>query len=76
MGKAVPGLDHTPPFKRKPGKDPTHGQRAYKAYCMVRIPYHNGIRSVKVFRIMKCENKLEWYDHTTTSPAGWSIRPS
>ena len=79
MGKAVPGLDYTTPFKRMPGRDPTPGQRAYnRAHCMVRIRVENGIRRVKVFRIMKerYRNRLEWYDHTTTSPAGWSTRPS
>ncbi|MCE2507985.1 MAG: hypothetical protein J4G04_01570 [Nitrosopumilaceae archaeon] len=72
MDKAVPGLDHTTPFKRKPGKDLAPEQRAYsKAHCMVRIRVENGIRRVKIFRIMKerYRNKLEWYDHTTTSPA-------
>ncbi|MCE2508347.1 MAG: hypothetical protein J4G04_03470 [Nitrosopumilaceae archaeon] len=79
IDKAVPGLDYTTPFKRKPGKDLTPEQRAYnKAHCMVRIRVENGIRRVKIFWIMKerYRNKLEWYDHTTTSFVEWSTRPS
>ena len=65
MDKAVPGLDCVTPFKRKPGKDLTPGQRAYnRAHSRVRIRVENGIRRVKTFRIMKeiYRNKLKKYD--------------
>lgn len=64
MDKAVPGLDYTTPFKRRSDKDLTLEQRAYnRARCMVRIRMENGIRKVKIFRIMKYRNKLKKYDH-------------
>ena len=65
MGKAVPGLDYTTPFKRKPGKDLPPGQRAYnRAHSRVCIRVESGICRVKVFRIMKemYRNRLKKYD--------------
>ena len=45
MSKAVPGMDYTTPFKRKPGKDLTPEQRAYnRVHSRVRIHVENGIR--------------------------------
>ena len=65
MGKVISGLDCVTPFKRKPGKDLTPEQRVYnRAHSRVRIRVENGIRRVKIFRIMKerYRNKLKKYD--------------
>ena len=73
MGKAVSGLDCVTPFKRKPSKDLTLEQRAYnRAHSRIRIRMENGIRRVKVFRIMKetYRNKLEWYDRVNDIVCG------
>ena len=73
MDKAVPGLDYATPFKRMPGKDLTPEQRAYnKAHSRVRIRVENGIRRVKIFRIMKerYRNKLKKYDRINDIACG------
>ena len=77
MCEAVPGLGCTMPFRCMPGKDLAPEQRAHHmTHCMVRIPYQNGVRRAKVFRIIKYRNKLKWHDDTTTSPAERPARPS
>lgn len=73
MGKVVPGLDYVTPFKRKPGQDLTPGQRKYnRGHSRVRIRVENGIRRVKVFRIMKevYRNKLKKYDRINDIACG------
>ena len=66
MGKVVPGLHCTTPFRRQPGKDLTPEQRAFnREHSKVRIRVENGIRRTKIFRIMKerYRNRLRKYDH-------------
>ena len=73
MDKAVPGLDCVTPFKRKPGKDLTPGQRTFnRAHSRIRIRVENGIRRVKTFRIMKeiYRNKLKKYDRINDIACG------
>ena len=73
MGKVVPDLDYVAPFKRKPGRDLTPEQRAYnRAHSRIRIRVENGIRRVKVFRIMKetYRNKLKKYDRINNIACG------
>lgn len=73
MGKVVPELDCVTPFKRMPGKDLTPEQRAYnRAHSRVRIRVENGIRRVKVFRIMKerYRNRLKKYDRINDIACG------
>ena len=73
MGMVVSGLDYATPFKRKPGMDLTPEQRkCNNAHCMVRIRVENGIRRVKVFRIMKetYRNKLKKYDRINDITCG------
>ena len=74
MGKAVPGLDHTTPFKRKPNKDLTIEQQTFnRAHSRVCIRVENGIRRVKVFRIMNVmyRNRLQKYDRINDIACGW-----
>lgn len=73
MGRAVPDLDCTAPFRRKPGGDLTPEQRAFdREHSRVRIRAENGIRRVKTFRIMKerYRNKLKKYDRINTIVCG------
>ncbi len=65
MGKIISWLDYTTPFKRKPSKNLTSEQRTFnRAHFRVHIRVENGVRRVKVFRIMKemYRNKLKKYD--------------